>query len=71
MFSLTLIDLYLKGVIMANIDARLTALEKKEVKTTTVTRFICKGNTPTKEEQAKFDEAGKFGLVIVRTFIST
>jgi len=59
-----------KGINMASIDTRLTALEKREMKMPIVNRFICKGSTPTKDEQVKIDDASKLGLVIIRTIIS-
>lgn len=35
-----------------------------------VNRFICKGSTPTEDEQAKIDELSELGLVIVWMIIS-
>lgn len=57
---------------MALLNQRIAELEKKFVKAfPIVVRFVCKGATPTPEEQARIDEAERLGqFVIVRLIIS-
>ncbi|MFZ2537975.1 MAG: hypothetical protein WAX04_03625 [Oscillospiraceae bacterium] len=57
---------------MATLEQRLTKLEVMSFKPSDiVTRIMCKGATPTPEEQAQIDEADKLGgFVIVRAIIS-
>ena len=56
---------------MATVKQRVAALEQKTVKPIPlVTLIVCKGVTPTTEEQARIDEAERQGqFVIVRTII--
>ncbi len=55
---------------MTTIKQRVSALEQKTVKMPTIFNIICKGATPTPEEQEQIDDADRQGcLVIVRTII--
>lgn len=56
---------------MANsLSTRISALERKTAKISKVFNVICKGATPTPEEQKKIDEAEKRGeFVICRLII--
>jgi len=58
---------------MATIESRITALELQTVKQTReVFSIICKGATPTFEEQAQIDEADARGdFVICCLFVPT
>lgn len=51
-----------------NLTGRIAALEQKSVKPPKVFRIICKGATPTPEEQAQIDNAREGGanLFIIR-----
>jgi hypothetical protein len=55
---------------MANLEARLIALENKVIKLPVVTQVTCKGSTPNDDEQARIDEADRLGhLVIIRLIV--
>lgn len=55
-----------------NLTSRITALEQKEVKLPKAFRIICKGATPTPEEQAQIAEARASGanVFIIRLIAS-
>lgn len=51
-----------------NLTSRITALEQKTTKLPKVFHIICKGATPTQEEQSQIDDAegrGEFVICIV------
>ena len=55
-----------------NLTSRITALEQKTVKLIPeVFRIICKGATPTPEEQAQIDEADARGDFVICRLIVT
>lgn len=55
---------------MTTIKQRVSALEQKTMKMPKVFNIICKGATPTPEEQKQIDEAEKRGeFVICRLMI--
>lgn len=54
-----------------NLTSRITALEQKTVKLHKAFRIICKGATPTQEEQAQIDEAEARGEFVICRVIVT
>ena len=55
-----------------NLATRITALEKKTVKVLPgVFRIICKGDTPTPEEQSQIDDAEERGEFVICRLIVT
>ncbi|BAN35018.1 hypothetical protein SCD_n01189 [Sulfuricella denitrificans skB26] len=54
-----------------NLSTRITALERKTAKTPKIFSIICKGATPTPEEQEQIDDAEKRGEFAVCRLIVT
>ena len=49
-----------------NLETRITALEQNAVYVARkVFRIVCKGATPTPEEQAQIDDAEKCGMFVI------
>ena len=54
-----------------NLSTRITTLERKSAKMPSVFGIICKGATPTPEEQEQIDDAEKRGEFVICHLIVT